>query len=258
MNPRPLDELVDTASEWGALDWWKLEVRSLDAAPYVQSDLAILAPPEAVQAEYSRVTAGSVIQGLSYLYLLIGPLIGAILMFRWSSDGAGDGMPLAAAGVLTAIALAITGYSEIQDRLHPRAVSVRAAVTIAALQVVPGIVTVVIALGPGRDQLAGGRGWWLAVIGVEMLAHVLIALRARILPAGSGGIVANVRAGVAELDSGTLQALVSRRGQALERLHERGLIGDADLERARQSPIGELGMTMAPQLAKAYRPRASR
>lgn len=250
-EPRSLTELVDAVETWTPMDWWRLEIRSLDAAPYVQSDLVVLAPPEAVKSEYTRVTAGGCIQGLSYLYLLVGPLIGAILMVRWALAGGGDGMPLTAAGVLTAIALAVTAYSEVQERRHPRAISARSAITIAALQVLPGVATALVALTTGRDQLGDGSGWWLPVIAVEVVVHIVIAVRSQILPTGRAGLLENLRAGVTELDTATLDSLVARRSEALARLRERGLIDDPAHERAQHAPIAELGLTMAPELARA-------
>lgn len=259
MTPRALDELVDAATEWRPVDWWKLEIRSLDAAPLVQGDFVVLAPPEAVKSQYTKFSAAGCLQGLSYLFLLVGPLIGTILMVRWSMDGGGSGMPLVPAGVLTAIALAITVYSEIQAHLHPSSTTVRTVVSFVVLQVVPGLVTVFIALTASPEERVEGAVGWLLVIGVEMVLHVVIALRARIMPRGSSvGILEDIRSGVAELDSRAVHDLLARRADALHKLEERGLIDAATCERADAAPLGEMSWTIAPELAQQYRPDAAK
>ncbi|WP_423494611.1 hypothetical protein IM711_03490 [Microbacterium esteraromaticum] len=81
---RPLAPLIEEAEEWTPLDWWKLEIRSFIVAPAVVRDLSIIAPQEAVQAEYTKITGASCLRSLSYLYAIVGPLVGAAMMIRWS------------------------------------------------------------------------------------------------------------------------------------------------------------------------------
>lgn len=109
LKPRPLEPLIEDAEEWTPTDWWKLEIRSFIVAPSVVRDLAIVAPQEAVQAEYTRITGASCLRSLSYLYSIAAPLIGAAMMLRWAWSG-GDrfDLPIAPAGVLALVALLVS------------------------------------------------------------------------------------------------------------------------------------------------------
>ncbi|UJP09171.1 hypothetical protein L2X99_12030 [Microbacterium sp. KUDC0406] len=119
-----MEPLIEGAQEWTPTDWWRLELRSFIVAPTVVRDLAVLAPEEAVKDEYTKITAGSCLQSLAYLFSIAGPLVGAAMMIRWAwTQGARFDLPIVPAGVLTALALLVSLYGLIQERRHPRATS---------------------------------------------------------------------------------------------------------------------------------------
>ena len=75
MKTRPLNELVDEATEWGPLDWWRLELRSFARVPTAQHTLVVLAPKEAVRAEHPGPSPRSTLQSLAYMYSLVAPVM---------------------------------------------------------------------------------------------------------------------------------------------------------------------------------------
>ena len=122
MSDRTLTSLVDEADAWGPLEWWRLELRSFVKTPYAQHTLVLLAPKEAVRAEHPGISAGSCLQSLAYMFLLVAPLVGAAAMLRWVVGGSAFDFPLAFAGVLTLISFLATAWSQYQRFRPPRAV----------------------------------------------------------------------------------------------------------------------------------------
>ena len=259
MTDKPLTELIDQRQEWAPEDWWRLELRSLQRAPMVQRDLALLAPKDAVRDEYTRVTAGSCLQSLAYLFSLIGPLIGAVAMIRWMwTDGRYD-MPLGVAGMLTSIALLVSLYSAVREHRHPRAASMYAVLTASLMRIIPGVITLGIALTVGRPLLEESGAWWLAPIAVDIIAHVIMLIRGQTRPGGPQNPVENVQQGVTELAPALRGEITAERHGAIDLLRERGLITAEQAATAQATALGLLALTVAPEVksdfAQGHAPR---
>ena len=260
VTDKPLSALVDDAQEWTPVDWWRLELRSMQRAPLVQRDLALLAPKDAVREEYTRVTAGSCLQSLGYLFSLVGPLIGAVAMIRWMwVDGRYD-MPLAIAGILTTIALLVSLYSAIREHRHPRAASLYAVLTASLMRIIPGVITGTIALTVGRPLLEQAGVWWLLPIAVDVIAHVIMLIRGQTRPGGPQNPVENVQQGVHELSEDARIRIAQERSDVIDLLQERGLITPEQHRAAQAAPLGLLALTLAPEVqsdfAQGHTPRA--
>ena len=252
MSERTLTALVDEVDEWGPIEWWRLELRSFARAATTQRALALLAPKEAVRAEYRRVTAGGCLQSLVYMFMLVAPLVGAAAMLRWMLGGSAFDFPLAFAGVLTLLSFLGTGWSEIQRRRHPRAVAQSALRTTTLLNIVPGTVSVLIALTAGRDLLGDGTWVWIAVIGLDVVIYVAILFRGGKVKGGPSNPHDNVDQSVREIEPAELRDIVADRDSAIELLVARGRIGaDAGAE-ARAAAPGRLALTMAPEAGSNY------
>ena len=255
MTEKNLTSLLAETQEWGALEWWRLELRSFADEPRAQYTLVVLAPREAVRAEYRRVSPGSCLQSLAYMFLLVAPLIGAVAMFRWVIGGSAFDFPLAIAGTLTLISLPITGWSELQGRRFPRAVSRSSQRTNTLLHVVPGTVTAIIALTAGRELLDGGAWAWLAVIGLDVMIYVATYLRGNTPRNGPQNPHDNVDQAVREIPADRLTAIVSERDAAIDRLVRDRRISAASGAQAQATPPGHLALTLAPEVGSAfYRP----
>lgn len=260
MTEKPLSELIDGREAWVPEDWWRLELRSLQATPIVQRDLALLAPKDAVREEYTRVTAGSCVQSLAYLFSIAGPLIGAVAMIRWMWTDARYDMPLAVAGVLTSIALVISIYSAVREHLHPRAASLYAVLTVSLMRIVPGGITIGIALTVGRPLLEESGPWWLLPIGVDVIVHVVMLVRGQTRRGGPQNPIENVQQGVAELSDSRRASIADARYAAVDLLQARGLIDSGQYAAAQAAPLGLLALTLAPEVqsdfAQGHTPRS--
>jgi len=255
VTEKNLSSLLAETQEWGALEWWRLELRSFADEPRAQYTLVMLAPREAVRAEYRRVSPGSCLQSLAYMFLLVAPLIGAVAMFRWVIGGSAFDFPLAIAGALTLISLPITGWSELQGRRFPRAVSRSSQRTNTLLHVVPGTVTAIIALTAGRELLDGGAWAWLAVIGLDVVIYIVTYFRGNTVKNGPQNPHDNVDQAVREIPADRLTAIVSARDAAIDRLVRERRISAASGAQAQATPPGHLALTLAPEVGSAfYRP----
>jgi hypothetical protein len=252
MTDRTLTTLVDEVDEWGPLEWWRLELRSFFEAPRVQHTLVLLGPKEAMRAEYRGVSAGSCLQSLSYMFLLVAPAVGAAAMLIWMLSGDSYGFPLAFAGILTLLSLPVTGWSELQRRRFPRAVAASALRSNTLMHVVPGIVTVLIALTAGRELLVDGAWAWIAVILANVVIYVAIFVRGATIKDGPQNPHDNVDQSITEIPAEQLRRIVDERNGAIDRLVAQGKIGAAAGERARQTAPGRLALTMAPEVGSAY------
>lgn len=252
MTDKSLPGLIDDRAEWVPEDWWRLELRSFQGAPIVQRDLALLAPKDAVREEYTRVTAGSCLQSLAYLFSLVGPLISAVAMIRWMWTDARYDMPLAVAGVLTSIALVVSVYSAVREHLHPRAASLYAVLTASLMRIVPGVITLGIALTVGRPLLEESGPWWLLPIGVDIVVHVVMLLRGQTRRGGPQNPIENVQQGVTELSASTRASIADSRRTAIDLLRARGLITAAAQTTAQSAPLGLLALTLAPEVQSDF------
>ncbi len=242
-----VQDLVEEQAEWGVEEWWRLDLRLFADTPRVQHALVMFAPPAPRRHEYTRFELRYVVQSMAYLFGLIAPLIGAALMARWASTGAWDSeFPLAAAGILTAASLAVTAYSEVQARRYPRAASQAAVRQLTLMHIVPGAVTVIVALWLGGGLLSDGAWIWLAVIAIDVAVHIVQLVRGPVRPGGPQNLVDNVRVSVAELSDDERARLRIERGRAISRLRERGLIDDALAARADATDLGMTALTIAP------------
>jgi hypothetical protein len=255
VSERSLTALVDEAEEWGPLEWWRLELRSLADVPFAQRTLVMLAPKEAVRAEYRGISAGSCLQSLAYMFLLVAPLVGAAAMLVWLLSDDSFGFPLAFAGILTLISLPVTAWSELQHRRYPRAVAKSALRSNTLMHVIPGAATVLIALTAGRDQLDGGAWVWIAVIALDMVVYIAILVRGNTVAAGPQNPHDNVDQSVREIPADKLRDIMAERNAAIDRLAERGRVSEAVAEEARATAPGRLALTLAPEAGSDfYRP----
>ncbi len=252
MTEKNLSSLLAETQKWGPLEWWRLELRSFAEEPRAQYALVMLAPKEAVSAEYRRVSPGSCLQSLAYMFLLVAPLVGAAAMFRWVVGRSTFDFPLAFAGILTLISLPVTGWSELQRRRFPRAVSRSAQRTTTLMHVVPGIVTVLIALTAGQELLDGGTWAWVAVIGLDVVIFIAMYLRGNTIEGGPQNPHDNVDQAVREIPADRLTAIVSERDAAIDHLVRERRISAAAGAQAQATRPGHLALTLAPEAGSAY------
>ncbi|MFV0408062.1 MAG: hypothetical protein ACK5LN_14790 [Propioniciclava sp.] len=252
MRIKPLTEMAEHAESWAPADWWRLELRSFQTAAIVQRDLALLAPQEAVHDEYRRVTAASCLQALAYLFALVGPTMGAVEMLGWAlTDGRYD-LPLAPAGVLTGIALAVTGYGLIRERQHPRALARSALVATSLTRMIPAAITSLIALTVGRPLLTGESLWWLMIVIADFLVHLVMLVRGATPRHGPQNPIENLQQAVDELPEPQRLTISADRNAAIDLLRDRSLIDAASHRRAITTAVGMLGLTMAPEVRSEY------
>lgn len=252
MTRPSVHQLVDEAAAWAPENWWRLELRSFREAAATQRELALLAPREVATSEYRSITAASCLQGLAYIVSFAAPVTAAAAMIRWSLSGTAYDFPLGFAGILTLIALIVTVWSEIQERRHPRAASRSAVRTIAFLHIVPGLVTIAIALGAGERQIIDAGWWWLAVVGVDVLVYVVLTFLALRRTRGPQNPHENVQQSIREIPDAVVRDILSARDAAIARLLDRSLIDAATAARATATRAGELGLTMAPEVGSDY------
>ncbi|WP_395244121.1 hypothetical protein ACGGZK_18665 [Agromyces sp. MMS24-K17] len=249
---RTLTALVDGAETWGPLQWWQLELRSFRRAPTAHHALMVLAPKDAVRSERPGITAGSCLQSLAYMFLLVAPFLGAAAMLEWLPGRDSYDFPLAFAGILTLISLPVTGWSELQRHRHPRAVAKSALRSNTLLHIVPGAVTLLIGLTAGGDLLDAGAWAWIAVIAIDVAIYLAILMRGNTTAGGPQNPHDNVDQAMTEMPAEQLRDILAERNAAIDRLVERGHIDPAVGAEARATAPGRLALTLAPDAASDY------
>ena len=252
MSDRTLTSLVDEADEWGPLEWWRLELRSFVRAPYAQHTLVMLAPKDAVRAEHPGISAGSCLQSLAYMFLLVAPLVGAAAMLRWVVGGSAFDFPLAFAGVLTLISFLATAWSQYQRFRRPRAVSQAGIRTTSLMHIVPGLFTALVAITAGRELLDGGTWVWLVVVLADVVAYAAILIRGATIKGGPQNPHDNVDQSMKEIPPSTLSEILTERDAAIDLLAARGKITPDVAAEARATAPGRLALTVAPEGGSAY------
>ena len=252
MSALSLTALIDEVDQWEPVHWWRLEIRSFDGAGSTQRNLAMLAPKEAVATEYRKVTAGSCLQAVAYMFALVAPTVGAITMVQWAMSGSRYDFPLNVAGILTLLTLLVTGWGELQERRHPRAATQSAVTSTVMLALVPSVITAIVALTAGRDYVVGGQAAWLIVIGAMIVVDIILLVRGPTRRGGPQNPHENVQQSIREIPAETLRGMVTRRDAAIALLSDRGLIDAETAARARATVPGELALTMAPEVGSAY------
>ncbi|WP_347978300.1 hypothetical protein [Microbacterium sp. ProA8] len=252
MSDRTLTSLVDETDEWGPLEWWRLELRSFARAPYAQHTLVMLAPKEAVRAEHPGISAGSCLQSLAYMFLLVAPLVGAAAMLRWVVGGSAFDFPLAFAGVLTLISFLATAWSQYQRFRRPRAVSQAGIRTTSLMHIVPGLFTALVAITAGRELLDGGTWVWLVVVLADVVAYAAILIRGATIKGGPQNPHDNVDQSMKEIPPSTLSEILAERDAAIDLLAARGKITPDVAAEARATAPGRLALTVAPEGGSAY------
>ena len=252
MSALSLTALIDEVDQWEPVHWWRLEIRSFDGAGYTQRDLALLAPKEAVATEYRKVTAGSCLQALAYMFASVAPTVGAVTMVQWAMSGSHYDFPLDVAGILSLLTLLVAGWSELQERRHPGAATRSSVTSTALLVLVPSVITAIVALTAGRDYLVGGQAAWLIVIGALILVGIGLLVRGPTRRGGPQNPHENVQQSIREIPAESLREMVTRRDAAIALLSDRGLIDVGTAARARATAPGELALTMAPEVGSAY------
>jgi hypothetical protein len=252
VSDRTLTSLVDETDEWGPLEWWRLELRSFARAPYAQHTLVMLAPKEAVRAEHPGISAGSCLQSLAYMFLLVAPLVGAAAMLRWVVGGSAFDFPLAFAGVLTLISFLATAWSQYQRFRRPRAVSQAGIRTTSLMHIVPGLFTALVAITAGRELLDGGTWVWLVVVLADVVAYAAILIRGATIKGGPQNPHDNVDQSMKEIPPSTLSEILTERDAAIDLLAARGKITPDVAAEARATAPGRLALTVAPEGGSAY------
>lgn len=96
--------------------------------------------------------------------------------------------------------------------------------------------------------------WWKletrSFIVADTLLHVVLLVRGPVRPGGPQNEVDNIRQGLTETPQHVLDEIQDRRRSAIELLRSRDLIDAGAAARANAAPLGELGLTMAPELAR--------
>lgn len=245
--PSPLT-LAGTASTWGPLDWWRLEMHALRPTS-AAAEVAVISP----KAVWSKAGKGPVpwlgcLLVPLFIASFVTPLFGALLMVAAVIDDDGFDWALAAAGWLTLVSVAVTVYGEWQERRHPRALTTGTVLIIAGLHLLPGVVTLGIGLLVALPSVEGASRWWLLVVVADVAIHIAMLVRGRTRRGGPQHPIDNVQRAVAELPADVAATVIAERRAAIDLLVERALIDVETAERAKAAPLGLLGPTMAPAL----------
>jgi hypothetical protein len=243
---------------WAPIDWWKLEARALHGIPALRRAMAYFAPAEAWRDLSKGVARGS---GCLLTILNIAsftlPLLAALVVFAWVIRGGEAQVGLG--GALAAIAALIAGIGFATDRRDTVGVDPRVGRLLGVLHLAPSLIgTVVATAAVLQDAAIGGIG----VVG--FIADAIVGALHFVFyrsPADSG--TARWERNFRRLQE-ALDAMVpderarvySDLQHALEVLGVRGLVPDGTLIRARDVPVGLLGITMAPR--KDLKPAAGR
>lgn len=106
------------------------------------------------------------------------------------------------------------------------------------------------AASAGQSILTGANALWTAIIAADVVFHVVLMIRGPVRPGGPQNEVENIRQGLTETPEHVLADIAARRHAAIALLRSRGLVDDAAAATADAAPPGELGLTMAPELAR--------
>ncbi|QEW01702.1 hypothetical protein [Microbacterium lushaniae] len=254
MTVAAVDNLIDAPGEWTEEHWWRLELRSLRDAAMVQHAVVLFAPTSARNHEYTRVTPGGVLQSLAYIFYLVSAVIGAAMMLRWVWTGASQwDVPLASAGMFTAVGVGVAVYSIIREHRHPRAASRRARWSLALPHVVPGIVTAGLTLTMAQRALVEGGWIWLLVIVLDVVLAIVIFFQGSSSSAPKTPID-NIRQAVLELPNARRRELLDGIQDGVRRLATHGRISAEEERRALSAPLGFLALTMAPGVQSGFFP----
>lgn len=248
---RSLTSFVDASEQWGATEWWRLEIRSFDETPNARISLSVLGPKAAWKNEAGRPKLGGVLQVLCYLFSLTAPAVAALAMFRWSISERGT-MPLVLAGVLTLLSLLVTLSSEISIARRPRAISMYVVRRIALVHIVPSIVVIGVVVRElvqgSYDPMYDPSLWWLAPSVIDAAVHVWQILRGPSRPGGPRNLVENLLRSVSEIDPSVRARIRQQRDDAIRRLQTQSKIDAATAQRALSTELGTLALTMAPEV----------
>lgn len=254
VSARPLEPLVDDADEWDAVLWWRLELRALDDAPYVQRAVAVLGPKAAWEKEYGRPSAGGCLQTLLYVLSIAAPTAGAGSMLLWALRGEGGQMPVAFAGVASLLSVVITLVTEWVHRNRPRATAMAAVRKLYLAHIVPGVVTTVIAASAMlRDDTGGAVPlWWLVPVVADIAVYVGLWVRRATVTTGPRNPVENVEQTVRELADRERERLLAGRNGAVDRLLAQGKIDGEAASLAKLSALGMMSLTIAREERSTY------
>lgn len=257
MTARPLEPLIDEATTWDAVLWWRLELRSLDDAPFTQRTVAVLGPKGAWEKEYGRPSVGGCLQTLLYVLSLAAPTAGAGWLLLWALGGGGGEAPVDVAGVASLLSVVITVVSEWVYRNRPRATAMAAVRKVYLAHIVPGLITIGIAVsGSLADSEAAGALWWLIPVVVDVLVHVALWVRRVTVKTGPRNPIENVEQSVRELTPAVRERVLAGRNAAVDRLLEQGKIDAETASRAKLSALGMMSLTVAGEARSSYYPEA--
>lgn len=255
MSARPLEPLVDDAPTWDAVLWWRLELRSLDDAPYTQRAVAVLGPKAAWEKEYGRASAGGCLQTLLYVLSIAAPTVGAGSMLLWALRAEGGQMPLALAGVASLVSVAITVVTEWIHRNRPRATAMAAVRRLYLAHIVPGLITLGIAVsGSLSNPDSGAPLWWLVPVVADIALYAGLWVRRATVKTGPRNPIENVEQTVSELAPEVRDHVLAGRNAAVDRLLEQGKIDAETASRAKLSALGMMSLTVAREERSSYYP----
>ncbi len=249
VSDRTVGALVNEPGDWDGLKWWRLELRTLvDAAP-AQAKVALLGPREAWRAEVPKFAAGSCLQSLAFMLALALPTLSAGMMVQWLViQGASRwDMPLMYAGPLTAFALLVNAYGEVQELRTPRYAGATITWTLALWNIVPGLLVLAVGLTAARPFWDGSEVWLWAVAANVALA-VWTVIRFSVRRSGPQDDLQNVDQAVSEMRPDARATALHERDAAIRELVARGRITPEAGEMALAAPLGHLGLTVAPEL----------
>lgn len=262
MNARPLTPLVDEATEWGAVEWWRLELRSFDRAPRAQRTLALLGPKGAWTKEYGRPSVGGCLTTLVFLACLVAPVVAAAVMYQWwVEDDDSRVIPLVLAGQLMIASLIVTVHGVVVDIRRPRARLMSAVIKVGLVFLACDAVVVLIVVGAvngGRFDAARDPSlWWLLPFVVDAAIHVWSIARGATSEGGPQNPIENLVWTLREIEPEIQQRILRARNDAIIRLHGQEKVDDTTAQRALACDIGHLALTMAPEARSSYYPASS-
>lgn len=235
---------------WEPLDWWRLEAHALHEDLELRRAIALFAPAE-VWRELSKdtVRAWGCLLTVSHIASFVFPVLaaGAVVGWLFAPDGALD---LRIPGSAAAIAAVLAAIGFIVDRRDPSGVDPKIGRLLGMLHLGPSSAAVAVAvLALAQGTVAFGLGM-LGLLADAVVGALHFAVYRGPAEAGSDRWRRHLArldaavSGISDADRGRIRADLAA---AFDVLAERGLVGAAEIERARSQRIGRLGVAMAPR-----------
>lgn len=242
---------AENAERWDGLHWWELEAVLFRDHPKVRSALSTMSP--AAARRYFAKGRIDPLRPFIALMHLAGPVLPAVALVVLASRHLPrpDGARFLPAVILIAIAVLLGTISLIGNVRHRDEVEPRTAVMIGWAHLVPSLILLVFvvrALATGRS--ADAQPWMVVVFALDAIVGVLYLV---LTPRPKDRAAARVdraralwRNAMATLSAADQEKVRTELGEAIDVLIDRGLIDQETADRAREAPLGLLGVTLDP------------